>query len=1167
MKDLGAGRETKRQKFEEALLLEQTGRGNAESKSILYEERSVKNWEDDEDMRKIFKPAENPKESSDDEDPEDKNTSVFIDYRPKAPVGTGFGFSNIPTVEKVKSTSYNWRSKLAAAKAKKHGIDLAEIDGETSSEDEEGSGDSDASGSESGSGSDQEDEEEEEAASADEDDEWTGFDDKPAKADTLDVNENNDDEEEEEDDEDEDEEEEEDDEEDDEEEEEDEEEDQDPFAEKKSKGQMFNDWAKTQNDEQPLNLEVPKYEGTYVPVERPEDKEALPVDFSNPHLKNDRKAFFVNVNRSEEVQAVRLKLPVVAEEQRIMEAIHNNDCVVICGETGSGKTTQVPQFLFESGYGNPGSDNPGLIGITQPRRVAAVSMAKRVTEELGDKGHVVGYQIRFDANVKSDTALKFMTDGVLLRELSNDFALTKYSAIIIDEAHERNVNTDILIGVLSRILKLRREMATENPEKFKPLKLIIMSATLRVSDFTENTTLFDVPPPVLKVDARQYPVSVHFNKKTPFNYLDEVHRKACKIHQKLPPGGILIFLTGQNEITTMCKRLKKAFPFKKRVSEPKKEADISVRVNSKDAVAEVEDIDFGIDINDNEVDDFDVAEEEEDEEGFDETLEEGQDANAPLHVLPLYSLLPTKEQMKVFEEPPAGSRLCVVATNVAETSLTIPGIRYVVDCGRSKERVYDEETGVQQFMVNWISKASAGQRSGRAGRTGPGHCYRVFSSAVYERDFEQFSKPEILRMPIDGLVLQMKAMGIDKIVNFPFPTPPDRNSLQKGLNLLKYLGALNEKENLTTLGRSMSLFPLSPRFAKMLIIGDQLECLPYIVGIVAGLSVGDPFIGQHELGIAKKPEIPAPKTDEDRDDYDEQPEEEPESIEEKEFKRQMRADYHKVHAKFASLDPKSDALKLLCAVCAYDFTKTRDDFCKSHYLRHKIMEEIKKLRGQVSYIVVVNTKSDAVDATVAKLSSKLKPPTATQVKAIKQMISAGFLDQIAVRADIVRTDLPLRSKTRIISFPYMTLFPSRLRTSAHEELDPFVYIHPGSVLTEAGSVPPDYVVYHSLQVSQNNSNIEETDASGNPALGKIRMKVLCDITPAQLTNVAKESSLITYSKPLGPPYGPKMITPTKRECWVVPRMGAAIGTGGVGWDLPVKKVIQVKEGVHWVVPK
>lgn len=163
----------------------------------------------------------------------------------------------------------------------------------------------------------------------------------------------------------------------------------------------------------------------------------------------------MNVQRAEEIQEVRMKLPVVAEEQRIMEAIHNNDAIIICGETGSGKTTQVPQFMFESGYGSPDSETPGMIGITQPRRVAAVSMAKRVGQELGNMGDRVAYQIRFDATVKGNTAIKFMTDGVLLRELSNDFTLSKYSALIIDEAHERNVNTDILIGVLTRVMRLR----------------------------------------------------------------------------------------------------------------------------------------------------------------------------------------------------------------------------------------------------------------------------------------------------------------------------------------------------------------------------------------------------------------------------------------------------------------------------------------------------------------------------------------------------------------------------------------------------------------------------------------------------------------------------------------------------------------------------------------
>ena len=347
------------------------------------------------------------------------------------------------------------------------------------------------------------------------------------------------------------------------------------------------------------------------------------------------------------------------------------------------------------GYGHPESpDNPGMIGITQPRRVAAVSMARRVSQELGDHGDKVAYQIRFDSTTKDSTRMKFMTDGVLLREMMNDFRLTKYSSIIIDEAHERNINTDILIGMLSRCVMLRAKEHSQDPIKNKKLKLIIMSATLRVSDFSENTILFPTPPPVLKIEARQYPVSIHFNRRTAFNYTEEAFRKTCKIHSKLPPGAILVFLTGQQEITHMVKKLRKEFPFPKNSSRRKEmESTIpTMKINSKNADIEAEDIDFSVKVIDEEKFDNNIDgledEDVDDEEGFEESLEEGQTANDPLYVLPLYSLLPTKEQMKVFQAPPAGSRLCVVATNVAETSLTIPNVRYVVDCGRSKAVSY-----------------------------------------------------------------------------------------------------------------------------------------------------------------------------------------------------------------------------------------------------------------------------------------------------------------------------------------------------------------------------------------------------------------------------------------------------------------------------------------------
>jgi len=267
-----------------------------------------------------------------------------------------------------------------------------------------------------------------------------------------------------------------------------------------------------------------------------------------------------------------------------MDAIRRHPVVVICGETGSGKTTQVPQFLYEAGWGQDGGDNPGLIGVTQPRRVAAVSMARRVENEMGLKGKgIVSHQIRYDTTTSATTKIKFMTDGVILRELAADFLLSKYSVVIVDEAHERSINTDVLIGVLSRIVRLRLKTWMENlPKKTpgqesddkssststpgmktsiccQPLRLIIMSATLRVSDFTLNSSLFSEPPPVIEIAARQFPVAVHFMRRTPMDYVSEAFTKAAKIHARLPSGGILIFLTGQLEITKLCKKLEQKF--------------------------------------------------------------------------------------------------------------------------------------------------------------------------------------------------------------------------------------------------------------------------------------------------------------------------------------------------------------------------------------------------------------------------------------------------------------------------------------------------------------------------------------------------------------------------------------------------------------------------------
>ncbi|GME32090.1 Helicase [Neofusicoccum parvum] len=677
-------------------------------------------------------------------------------------------------------------------------------------------------------------------------------------------------------------------------------------------------------------------------------------------------------------------------------------------------------------------------------------MANRVGEELGNVGKRVGYQIRFDGSTGEDTAVKFMTDGILLREIAQDISLPQYSAIVIDEAHERSVNTDILIGMMSRIVDLRRNLMKEDP-KVKPLKLIIMSATLRISDFTENTRLFrNGSPPLLKAEGRQFPVTVHFARRTRMDYLEEAFQKVKRGHRKLPPGGMLVFMTGQAEITAMAKRLKQAFP-------STQGADVKqppVRISAADAPLEAEDLEIGDDKNPDDYDDGSDAESEihglDDEEDKEfEIAEEGEETpTLKVHVLPLYSQLPTKQQLRVFEPPPDGSRLIVLATNVAETSLTIPGIRYVFDCGRSKERKYDQTTGVQSFEIGWISKASAEQRAGRAGRTGPGHCYRLYSSAVYERDFQQYTEPEILRTPIEGLVLQLKSMGIHKVVNYPFPTPPDRQQLAKAEKLLQYLAALDDDGKITPQGRQLSVYPLSPRFSRMLVIGQNHGLAAYVIALVSALVVPDVFIPENLLNLA-----PAQEDDDHIRTH-------AENVEEDEREKRRRA-YSQAHHKLSSLDSTSDSAKLLFALCAFaaETKKSPEDFASQWFLRLKALQEATQLRQQLTNIV----RKENPRCGIATYEPKLAPPKKDQVAKLNYIVAAGFIDQIAQRADLCPDITEVPKAKRATDVPYVTLFPSHERRGASAD-DPFVYIHPSSVLAhQSGKSLPQYIVYSHLQ--------------------------------------------------------------------------------------------------------
>jgi ATP-dependent RNA helicase DHX37/DHR1 len=912
---------------------------------------------------------------------------------------------------------------------------------------------------------------------------------------------------------------------------------------RKERSSAFKAWAHQARNEAlgyepnsgPTILDIPR-PANFKP--RPMEQDPLPPELQ-PTRDTDRKAFGIAVTRDPDIQTARLQLPVVAEEQKIMEAIHNNDIVVICGATGSGKTTQVPQFLFEAGYGSPGSPTPGMIGVTQPRRVAAVSMAKRVGQELGDHAKKVAYQIRFEGTVDASTAIKFMTDGVLLREVAQDIALKKYSAVIVDEAHERSVNTDILIGMLSRVIKLRAELAKEDPS-VKPLKLIIMSATLRIDDMTKNPVLFSTPPPVIEVEGRQHPVTIHFARKTRHDYVDEAFRKISRGHKKLPPGGFLVFLTGQNEIVQLSKQLKAAFGGPNPVGGPR------VRISANEAPVEVEDIDFG-DVDDRNITDMDDGMpvdgegEEEDEEAEFVIEEEGGTGPLKMQILPLYSLLPTKDQMKVFEPPPEGYRQVILATNVAETSLTIPGIRYVFDCGRAKERRYDRLSGVQSFEIGWISKASANQRSGRAGRTGPGHCYRLYSSAVYERDLPQFADPELLRMPIEGVVLQLKAMNLQHVINFPFPTPPDKQSLAKAERLLSYLQAISSTGQVTQIGSTMSIFPLSPRFARILLVGHLHDCLPYTIALVAGLSAPEVFIPENQAVpaiAAKADDAPGFRTTED--------------VQAETRQAAIRKAYNAVQHNFCFLDDKSDAIKLLQVVGEFAHEPT-EAWCEAHFVRFKILREIQQLRHQLVDLLRTNIPGFAN----LKPQDKLDPPAPKQVQALKQMVAAGFIDQVAIRADKAPVPPPAyRKPRRAIDVPYLPLTPL---DGVSDPSEGMVYIHPSSPLAHLSvDECPDYVVYSYLQRAGNVLADEEKRP-------KTRMHALTDVTGGQLAALAKGTPLVSYGKPIKEVKGSEEDGGKSREVWVVPYLRAE-GAGGMGWPLPARKVRQRKVGGKgWVV--
>lgn len=735
--------------------------------------------------------------------------------------------------------------------------------------------------------------------------------------------------------------------------------------------------------------------------------------------------FNVQIERDPSIHEQRSQLPIFAEEQSIMESIKGNPVVIICGETGSGKTTQVPQFLYEAGYGNLASSNPGMIAVTQPRRVAAVSMAERVGTELNDKS-LVAYQIRYDSTTVTDkTVIKFMTDGILLKEIQSDFLLSKYSVILLDEAHERNLNTDILVGLLSRIVKLRWKKAIEDPKKYRPLRLVIMSATLNVEEFAKPS-LFNPLPPVLRVEARQHPVTVHFNRKTNPDCLEEAFKTVSKIHANLPEGGILVFLSGKREILSLVKRLREKYPDPQTAlfngSEnlilDGDEADFASELECEDSQSDGENENIIFDPEANGSD----AEDEEDSAGF--TL--GAKTRQPLHVLPLFSLMSPEQQMRIFAEPPAGSRLCVISTNVAETSITIKNIRYVVDSGKVKQRIWDSE-GRQRYEVVWTSKASVAQRSGRAGRTGPGHCYRLYSSAVFDNDFPAHTPPEISRMPMESLVLQLKNMTIDNVERFPLPTQPDRDSVLRAQNHLIHLGALEASTfSITEFGKKVALLPLSPTWGCLLVHAISLarsqasaaKFVPITVAFVSAMTIGEPFNADMD---------DAEQEDTHQDVKD-------------------PADKTIDWKMFCGRPISSDLFAPLGALLLYlkESAKTRSKFCQKHGLIEKRLEEMSQQLSQL-----LRMCSEQLSSLSSFKSSNLFESISAEEKIfLRRLMAQAFPFQIAEKVSVV---LPLNDPNRKLASRLPTY--RVLGASAQDSLR---FLHPSSLLIK---IPPKYLVF------------------------------------------------------------------------------------------------------------
>ncbi|MFW5994921.1 MAG: helicase-related protein, partial [Spirochaetia bacterium] len=579
-------------------------------------------------------------------------------------------------------------------------------------------------------------------------------------------------------------------------------------------------------------------------------------------------------------------LPVYDQRQRILSALTDHQVIVVESPTGSGKTTQIPLILHEAGY-----SSRGVVGVTQPRRIAAVSVCEYISSQTGTTpGDLAGYKMRFDDQTSPATRLKIMTDGILLQELKNDQLLSQYSVIMVDEAHERSLNIDFILGLLKRVL-------AERPE----FRVIVSSATIKAETFSEY---FDNSP-VVRIESPMYPVDIRYEPPASDSSPEELIYRIVDVVERT--------------------------------------------IDEADEVdSEVDEVESELDEVDKEVDEVD-KELDEVESELDEVDPEGgrvsQQKTAPgrkhqpagdiliflsgeklikdtiaalarsrvhkrLYLLPLYGRLSREEQDRVFPPAPPGKVKVVVATNIAETSITIDGITTVVDSGLAKLNHYNPKTYTSSLIEGPISKASADQRRGRAGRTQPGVCYRLYSQESYERR-EPFTTEEIYRTDLSEVVLRMAELGIQDFEHFDFISPPSRRGIEGAIETLELLSALGSDRTLTEIGERMARFPLSPRHSRIIV--EAMEHYPDVIdeAVIAAafLTSQTPFI------------LPEGEETEAR------------------------------RAHHAFRDPRGDFVSYLKLLDAFRRTNKAEKFCRRYYLEPRAMLEIRNVADQLAEIV------------------------------------------------------------------------------------------------------------------------------------------------------------------------------------------------------------------------